>query len=57
MELVHLRGSRPEASGGLSGELEFFDAEKSSVFVEGVVNIWQVEQGGTLSDSTELVVY
>ena len=48
--------SCPEAHGGLSGELHFLDAKQTSIFVERVVDVGEVQKGRTLSHAAELVV-
>jgi hypothetical protein len=53
----HLKSvSRPETSRGLPGELHFLNAQQSAVFIQRVVNVWQVQQSRTLTHSTVLVV-
>lgn len=49
--------SGPIGHRWLSGEFKSFDAQQCSILVNWVVNIWQVLQGGALSDSAELVVH
>lgn len=48
--------SRPKANGGLSWEFHLFDAEESAVLIERVVDVWKIQQGRTLSNSSEFVV-
>jgi hypothetical protein len=48
--------SSPESFGWFSWEFQSFDADNGSIFVDWVINIWQVLEGRSLSDSTELVI-
>lgn len=49
--------SGPVAHRRLPGEFKGFNAQQSTILVDGVINIGQVLQRGSLSNSTKFVVY
>ena len=46
--------SGPESFAGFSGELHFFNAKNT--IVNRVINIGEIFQSGSLSDSSELII-